>query len=108
MAKTKEPKQKIRIKLRAFDYRLLDKSVKQIVDTVERTGAVVVGPVPLPTERSRYSVLRSPNIDKDSQEAYEIRVHKRLLDVLDPAEKTIDELQALALPAGVDVELKIQ
>lgn len=99
-------KQKIRIRLKAYDHRVLDQSVRQIVDTAERTGAVVVGPVPLPTKIEKFTVIRSPFIDKDSREQFEIRTHKRLIDVVDPQSKTIDALVRLNLPAGVDVEIK--
>ena len=100
-------KNKIRIRLKAYDHRVLDQSAQRIVETAERTGARVVGPVPLPTRLERFTVLRSPFIDKDSQEHYEIRTHKRLIDVLDPDSKTIDTLMRLNLPAGVDIEIKI-
>jgi len=99
-------KHKIRIRLKAYDHRVLDQSVRQIVDTAERTGAVVVGPVPLPTKIEKFTVIRSPFIDKDSREQFEIRTHKRLIDVVDPQSKTIDALVRLNLPAGVDVEIK--
>lgn len=99
-------KQRIRIRLKAYDHRVLDQSVRQIVDTAERTGAIVVGPVPLPTKIEKFTVLRSPFIDKDSREQFEIRTHKRLIDVVDPQSKTIDALVRLNLPAGVDVEIK--
>ena len=99
-------KQKIRIRLKAYDHRVLDQSVRQIVDTAERTGAIVVGPVPLPTRIEKFTVIRSPFIDKDSQEQFEIRTHKRLIDVVEPSSKTIDALVRLNLPAGVDVEIK--
>ncbi len=101
------PKQKIRIKLKAFDHRLLDQSAEQIVDTAERTGAVVVGPVPLPTHIQKFCVIRSPNIDKDSREQFEIRTHKRLIDILEPTSKTVDALTRLNLPSGVDIEIKL-
>jgi small subunit ribosomal protein S10 len=100
-------KNKIRIRLKAYDHRVLDQSAQRIVETAERTGARVVGPVPLPTRLERFTVNRSPFIDKDSQEHYEIRTHKRLIDVLDPDSKTIDTLMRLNLPAGVDIEIKI-
>jgi small subunit ribosomal protein S10 len=100
-------KNKIRIRLKAYDHRVLDQSAQRIVETAERTGARVVGPVPLPTRRERFTVNRSPFIDKDSQEHFEIRTHKRLIDVLDPDSKTIDTLMRLNLPAGVDIEIKI-
>jgi small subunit ribosomal protein S10 len=100
-------KNKMRIRLRAYDHRVLDQSAQRIVEAAERTGTRVVGPVPLPTRIERFTVLRSPYIDKDSQEHYEIRTHKRLIDVLDPDSKTIDTLMRLNLPAGVDIEIKI-
>jgi small subunit ribosomal protein S10 len=100
-------KNKIRIRLKAYDHRVLDQSAQRIVETAERTGARVVGPVPLPTRLERFTVMRSPFIDKDSQEHFEIRTHKRLIDVLDPDSKTIDTLMRLNLPAGVDIEIKI-
>ena len=98
--------QKIRIRLRAYDHRLLDRSVKEIVDTVRRTGARVAGPVLLPTTINRWTVLRSPHADKKSREQFEIRTHKRLLDILDPTSQTVDALMKLDLPAGVEVEIK--
>jgi small subunit ribosomal protein S10 len=100
-------KNKIRIRLKGYDHRVLDQSAQRIVETAERTGARVVGPVPLPTRIERFTTLRSPFIDKDSQEHFEIRTHKRLIDVLDPDSKTIDTLMRLNLPAGVDIEIKI-
>ena len=100
-------KNKIRIRLKAYDHRVLDQSAQRIVETAERTGARVVGPVPLPTRTERFTVMRSSFIDKDSQEHFEIRTHKRLIDVLDPDSKTIDTLMRLNLPAGVDIEIKI-
>ncbi len=99
-------KQKIRIRLKAFDHKILDQSAAQIVETAERTGALVAGPVPLPTKIEKFSVMRSPFIDKDSQEQFEIRTHKRLIDILEPTQKTINALMRLNLPAGVDVEIK--
>ena len=98
--------QKIRIRLKAFDYKLLDQSVTEIVDTARRTGAKVAGPIPLPTKINRYTVLRSPHVDKKSREQFEIRTHKRLMDILDPTPQTVDALMKLDLPAGVDVEIK--
>ena len=98
--------QKIRIRLKAYDHRVLDQSTYEIVETAERTGARVVGPVPLPTERSIYTVLRSPHVDKKSREQFEIRTHKRLVDILEPTLQTVDALMRLDLPAGVDVEIK--
>ena len=100
-------KQKIRIRLKAYDHRVIDQSAKRIVETAERSGAQVVGPVPLPTKFERFTVIRSPFIDKDSQEHFEIRTHNRLIDVMDPDSKTIDMLMRLNLPAGVDIEIKI-
>ena len=100
-------RQKIRIRLKAYDHRVLDQSAQQIVQTAERTGADVVGPVPLPTKVERFTVQRSPFVDKDSQEHFEIRTHKRLIDVLDPGSETIDTLMRLNLPAGVDIEIKL-
>jgi small subunit ribosomal protein S10 len=100
-------KQKIRIRLKAYDHRVLDQSAQRIVETAERTGAKVVGPVPMPTKIERFTVRRSTFIDKDSHEHFEIRTHKRLIDVLDPDTKTIDTLMRLNLPAGVDIEIKI-
>ncbi len=100
-------KNKIRIRLKAYDHRILDQSARRIVEAAERTGARVVGPVPLPTKLERFTVRRSSFIDKDSQEHFEIRTHKRLIDVLDPDNKTIDTLTRLNLPAGVDIEIKI-
>jgi small subunit ribosomal protein S10 len=100
-------RQKIRIKLKAYDHRILDQSAQMIVEAAERTGAVVAGPVPLPTEIKRFCVLRSPHIDKDSREHFEIRTHKRLIDILDPTSKTVDALMRLQLPAGVDIEIKL-
>ena len=100
-------KQRIRIRLKAYDHRILDQSATQIVDTAQRTGANVSGPVPLPTEINRYTVLRSPFKDKDSREQFEIRTHKRLIDVLEPTPKTVDALMRLNLPAGVDLEIKL-
>jgi small subunit ribosomal protein S10 len=100
-------KNKIRIRLKAYDHRVLDQSAQRIVETAERTGARVVGPVPLPTRLERFTVIRSSFVHKTSQEHYEIRTHKRLIDVLDPDSKTIDALTRLILPAGVDIEIKI-
>ena len=100
-------KQKIRIKLKGFDYRLLDQSAVQIVEAVERTGAVVTGPVPLPTRIEKFSVIRSPFIDKDSQEQFEMRTHKRLIDIVESTSKTIDALTKLDLPAGVEIDIKL-
>ncbi len=101
------PKQKIRIKLKGFDYRIVDQSAAQIVDAVERTGAVVVGPVPLPTHIKKYSVIRSTFIDKDSQEQFEIRTHKRIIDIVETTSKTIDALTKLNIPSGVEIDIKL-
>jgi small subunit ribosomal protein S10 len=98
--------QKIRIRLKAYDHRLLDQAVGEIVETVKRTGAKICGPVPLPTKREVYTVLRSPVIDKKSREQFGLSTHKRLLDIYEPTAKTIDSLRKLNLPAGVDVEIK--
>ena len=99
--------QKIRIRLRAYDHKLLDQAAIDIVDTAKRTGAKVAGPIPLPTRINKYCVLRSPHIDKKSREQFEIRTHKRLLDILDPTQQTVDALMKLDLSAGVDVEIKL-
>ena len=99
--------EKIRIRLKAFDYRILDTSTHEIVDTAKRTGARVAGPIPLPTVINKYTVLRSPHVDKKSREQFEIRTHKRLLDIHDPTTNTVDALMKLELPAGVDVEIKL-
>ncbi|HUV56264.1 MAG TPA: 30S ribosomal protein S10 [Dehalococcoidales bacterium] len=101
------PKQKIRIKLKSYDHKILDQSAEQIVAAVERTGAVVSGPVPLPTRIKKFSVIRSPFIDKDSQEQFEIRTHKRLIDIVETTSKTIDSLANLNLPSGVDIDIKL-
>lgn len=99
--------QKIRIRLKAYDYKLLDRSAMEIVETARETGAKVVGPIPLPTEINKYCVLRSPHVDKKSREQFEIRTHKRLLDILEPTQQTVDALMKLDLAAGVDVEIKL-
>ncbi|HDZ61629.1 MAG TPA: 30S ribosomal protein S10 [Nitrospirae bacterium] len=99
--------EKIRINLRAYDYRLLDQSVKEIVETAKRTGARISGPVPLPTKTHKITVLRSPHVDKKSREQFEIRTHKRLIDILEPTPQTVDALMKLDLSAGVDVEIKL-
>jgi len=98
--------QRIRVKLQAYDYRLLDRSVEGILETAKRTGAEVSGPIPLPTKREDYTVLRSPHVDKKSREQFEIKIHKRILDIINPTSKTIDALKKLDLPAGVYVEIK--
>lgn len=100
-------RQKIRIKLKAYDHRLLDQSAAQIVDTAERTGAAVTGPIPLPTHIHKFTVNRSPFIDKDSREQFEIRTHKRVIDVHEPTSRTVDALMRLTLPAGVDIEIAL-
>ncbi len=106
MADKHEKKLTIRIRLKAFDHRLLDQSTLEIVETARKTGANVSGPIPLPTKREDYTVLRSPHVDKKSREQFEINTHKRLLDIVNPTSKTIDALKRLDLPAGVDVEIK--
>ena len=100
--------QKIRIRLKAYDHEIIDQSTKKIVETVVRTQAKVRGPVPLPPEVPRVCVVRSPHVDKDSREHFEMRIHKRLLDIVEPTSKTVESLQRLDLPAGVDIEIKIQ
>src|SRR5215212_9392484 len=100
-------RQRIRIRLKGFDHKSLDQAAQQIVETAERTGAQVAGPVPLPTKIEKYTVIRSPFIDKDSREQFEIRTHKRLIDVLEPSGSTIRSLMRLNLPAGVDIEIKL-
>src|SRR5512140_1696779 len=99
-------KERIRIRLKAYDHRVLDQSTSEIVETAKRTGAQIAGPIPLPTLRNRYCVNRSPHVDKKSREQFEIRTHKRLLDILEPTQDTVDALMKLDLPAGVDVEIK--
>jgi len=101
-------KQKIRIRLKAFDYKLIDQSAAEIVETAKRTGAIVKGPVPLPTRMQRFDILRSPHVNKTSRDQFEIRTHQRLMDIVDPTDKTVDALMKLDLPAGVDVEIKLQ
>ena len=100
--------QRIRIKLKSYDHNLVDKSAEKIVKTVRSTGAVVTGPIPLPTRKKVFTVLRSPHVDKKSREQFEIRTHKRLMDILDPTPQTVDALMKLDLPAGVDVEIKVE
>ncbi|HEY3646313.1 MAG TPA: 30S ribosomal protein S10 [Gammaproteobacteria bacterium] len=99
--------QTIRIRLKAFDYRLIDKSAKEIVETAKRTGAQVRGPIPLPVKMERFTILISPHADKDARDQYELRTHKRLMDIVDPTDKTVDALMKLDLPAGVDVQIKL-
>jgi len=98
----------IRIRLKAFDHEIIDKSTRMIVETVLRTNAKIRGPIPLPTDKHRFTVIRGPHVDKDSREHFEMRIHKRLIDIVDPNAKTIDSLQRIELPAGVDIEIKIQ
>ncbi|NBV88528.1 MAG: 30S ribosomal protein S10 [Betaproteobacteria bacterium] len=100
--------QNIRIRLKAFDHRLIDTSAREIVETAKRTGAVVKGPVPLPTRFRRFDILRSPHVNKTSRDQFELRTHQRLMDIVDPTDKTVDALMKLDLPAGVDVEIKLQ
>ena len=99
--------QNIRIRLKAFDHRLIDSSAREIVETAKRTGAQVKGPVPLPTKMERFTVLISPHVNKDARDQYELRTHKRLMDIVEPTEKTVDALMKLELPAGVDVQIKL-
>lgn len=106
MAKKNEPKQKIRIRLKAYDHRIIDKSARKIMDTALRTGAMLVGPIPLPTDKKKVTVLKSTFVHKDAREQFEQRIHKRLIDVMDPSPKTIDALMSLDMPAGVDIEIK--
>ena len=101
-------RQNIRIRLKAFDHRLIDNSAREIVETAKRTGAIVRGPVPLPTRMQRFDILRSPHVNKTSRDQFEIRTHQRLMDIVDPTDKTVDALMKLDLPAGVDVEIKLQ
>jgi small subunit ribosomal protein S10 len=100
-------KQRIRIRLKAFDHRLIDQSASEIVETAKRTGAQVLGPIPLPTKKERYTVLISPHVNKDARDQYELRTHKRLMDIIDPTDKTVDALMRLDLAAGVDVQIKL-
>jgi small subunit ribosomal protein S10 len=98
----------IRIRLKAYDHEIIDKSTRMIVETVLRTNAKIRGPIPLPTDKHRFTVIRGPHVDKDSREHFEMRIHKRLIDIVEPTNKTIDSLQRIDLPAGVDIEIKIQ
>ena len=100
-------KERIRIRLKAYDYRVLDQSTGEIVETARRTGAQVAGPIPLPTVKNKYCVLRSPHVDKKSREQFEMRIHKRLIELVSPTQKTVDELMKLDLPSGVEVEIKL-
>jgi small subunit ribosomal protein S10 len=102
-----EVKQKIRIKIKAFDHKIIDKSTKTIIETVQKSSATIFGPIPLPTERVRYTVNRSTFINKDARDQYEMRVHKRIVDIVEPSAKTVEDLSNLNLPAGVDVEIKM-
>ena len=99
--------QRIRIRLKAFDHRLIDQSAREIVETAKRTGATVKGPIPLPTKQERFTILISPHVNKDARDQYEIRTHKRLMDIIDPTDKTVDALMKLDLAAGVDVQIKL-
>lgn len=103
-----ESRQKIRIKLRAYDHKIIDQSARTILETAERSGAQVVGPIPLPTEKRKYTVNRSTFVHKDARDQYEMRIHKRVLDIIEPTQKTVDSLTNLNLPAGVDIEVKMQ
>jgi len=102
-----DKKQRIRIRLKAFDHRLIDQSAREIVETAKRTGAQVKGPIPLPTRKERFTILISPHVNKDARDQYEIRTHKRLMDIVDPTDKTVDALMKLDLAAGVDVQIKL-
>jgi len=102
----KEVKSKVRIKIRAYDHKIIDQSTKTIIETAQRSGARVVGPIPLPTEKNKYTVLKSTFVHKDSRDQYEMRIHKRLIDIIEPTAKTVDALMSLGLPAGVDIEIK--
>ena len=101
-------KSSIRIRLKAFDHVIIDQSTRKIVETVGRTDCKIIGPIPLPTDKHRFTVVRGPHVDKDSREHFEMRIHKRLIDIIEPNAKTIDSLQRIELPAGVDIEIKIQ
>jgi len=103
----KEEKQRIRIKIKAYDHKIIDQSTKTIIDTAQRSGAAVFGPIPLPTEKRKYTVNRSTFVHKDARDQYEMRIHKRLVDIIDPTAQTIESLTTLSLPAGVDVEIKM-
>lgn len=103
-----ESKQKIRIKIKAFDHKIIDQSTRTIIDTAHRSGAQVFGPIPLPTEKKKFTVGRSTFVHKDARDQYEMRTHKRLIDIVEPSAKTIEDLTSLSLPAGVDVEIKMQ
>jgi small subunit ribosomal protein S10 len=107
MMQEQKQKQKIRIRLKAFDYKLIDQSALEIVETAKRTGAIVKGPIPLPTRMQRFDILRSPHVNKSSRDQFEIRTHQRLMDIIDPNDKTVEALMKLDLPAGVDVEIKL-
>lgn len=100
-------KQRIRIRLKAFDHRLIDQSTREIVDTAKRTGSQICGPIPLPTRRERFTILNAPNGDKDARDQYEVRTHKRLIDIIEPTDKTVDALMKLDLAAGVDVQISV-
>jgi small subunit ribosomal protein S10 len=105
--KDEESKSRIRIKIRAYDHKIIDQSTRMIIDTAERSGAKVIGPIPLPTEKKKYTVNRSSFVHKDSRDQFEMRTHKRLVDIIEPTPKTIDSLMSLSLPAGVDIEIKM-
>ena len=107
MADKEIVKQRIRVRLKAYDHKIIDESTKQIIETALRTGALISGPIPLPTEKTKHCVIRSPHVHKDSRDQFEIRVHKRLIDILEPTSKTVDSLMSLNLPTGVDIEIKM-
>jgi len=104
---TEQTKAKVRIKIRAFDHKIIDQSTRTIIETAKRSGAQIIGPIPLPTEKNKYTVLKSTFVHKDSRDQYEMRTHKRLIDILEPTPKTVDSLMNLNLPAGVDIEIKM-
>ncbi|OGL59142.1 30S ribosomal protein S10 [Candidatus Uhrbacteria bacterium RIFCSPLOWO2_12_FULL_46_10] len=104
---SEEHRQRIRIKIKAYDHKIIDQSARTIIDTAKRSGADIIGPIPLPTEKNKFTVIRSPFVHKDSREQFEMRIHKRLIDIVEPTPKTIDALMGLNLPAGVDVEIKM-
>ena len=106
-AENDEFKQKIRIKIKAFDHKIIDQSTKTIINTAQRSGAHIFGPIPLPTEKKKFTVNRSTFVHKDARDQYEMRIHKRMIDIIDPSQKTIEDLTSLSLPAGVDVEIKM-
>jgi small subunit ribosomal protein S10 len=107
MPQKEKTKQRIRVRLKAYDHKIIDECTKQIIETALKTGALISGPIPLPTEKNKYCVIRSPHVHKDSRDQFEIRIHKRLIDILEPTPKTVDALMSLNLPTGVDIEIKM-